>query len=108
MRRVQPPYPQLVREIVKGYGYGWIDHRFLRKDAIKRLTPLAIALYCILVCAADCNGVSFYSDTLLCCLFGVNHEELIEARQCLIDNKLIVWSKPYYQLLDISGFIAVN
>lgn len=105
MRHIDPPFPDLVRVLAKGYG--WVDHRFLRKDSIKKLTPLAMALYLILICAADGNGVSFYGDTLLCYLLGVDHDELIETRQCLIDNKLIAWSKPYYQLLDLSDFVAL-
>ena len=100
-----PPAPHLVRSLAASYG--WVDHRLLRQKIVKRLSVEAMALYLILVCAADGNGVSFYGDTLLCSIMGIHSSDLCDARQCLIDNELIFWERPYYQLLDLSDFVAL-
>ena len=42
-------------------GFGWIDHRLLREGYITNCTPQALALYVLLVCASDAQGLSYYS-----------------------------------------------
>jgi hypothetical protein len=101
-----PPAPHLVRVLPNSYG--WVDHRLLRKKILKKLTVNAMALYLILVCAADSNGVSFYGDTLLCCIIGITSNDLLDARNCLVENGLIIWERPFYQLLDLSDFVALQ
>ena len=43
-------------------GYGWADHRLLRDGHLRRCTPSSLALYLLLVLAADGDGLSFYGD----------------------------------------------
>ena len=43
-------------------GFGWIDHRLLRDGYIGRCSAQALALYVLLVCASDAQGLSYYSD----------------------------------------------
>jgi hypothetical protein len=52
-----------VRRMRKGLprGFGWIDHRLLQEGYITNCTPQALALYVLLVCASDAQGLSYYS-----------------------------------------------
>ena len=43
-------------------GFGWIDHRLLREGYISRCSSQALAVYVLLVCASDAQGLSYYSD----------------------------------------------
>ena len=38
-------------------GFGWIDHRLLRDGYLGQCRPEALALYVLLVCAADGQGL---------------------------------------------------
>ena len=40
-------------------GFGWIDHRLLRDGYISHCSPQALALYVLLVCASDAQGLSY-------------------------------------------------
>ena len=39
-------------------GFGWIDHRLLQEGYITNCTPQALALYVLLVCASDAQGLA--------------------------------------------------
>jgi hypothetical protein len=82
-------------------GFGWIDHRLLREGYLARCTPQALALYCLLVCASDERGLSFYSDPKLCAILGLESGELRRARRDLIQLGLIAHQAPICQLLAL-------
>ncbi len=82
-------------------GFGWIDHRFLTGGYLPRLSPNALALYCLLVCAADSQGLSFYSDQRLRDLLAMDGPALFRARRELIDSGLIAYQKPLCQVLSL-------
>jgi hypothetical protein len=82
-------------------GFGWIDHRLLTQGYLSRSSPEALALYCLLICAADSQGLSFYSDERLRLILCFDAAELNQARRELIDSELIAYQKPLYQVLTL-------
>lgn len=84
-------------------GFGWIDHRLLREGYISRCSPQALALYVLLVCASDGQGLSYYSAPRIAQLLQLEPAALSEARRELIGLGLIAYQKPLYQLLSLEG-----
>jgi hypothetical protein len=84
-------------------GFGWIDHRLLRDGYLSRCSPQALALYVLLVCASDAQGLSYYSAPRLAQLLHLEPTALSEARRELIGLGLIAYQKPLYQLLSLEG-----
>jgi hypothetical protein len=84
-------------------GFGWIDHRLLRDGYIGRCSPQALALYVLLVCASDAQGLSYYSDPRIAQLLTLEPGTLSQARRELIGLGLIAYQKPLYQLLSLDG-----
>ncbi|MBN2643295.1 MAG: hypothetical protein JXR78_16710 [Victivallales bacterium] len=82
-------------------GFGWVDHRLLRDGHIRTCSSDALALYLVLICAADGQGLSFYGDGLVGALLGWSKGRLEAARKCLIDTALIAWVAPLYQVLEV-------
>jgi hypothetical protein len=82
-------------------GFGWIDHRLLRDGYIGRCSPQALALYVLLVCASDAQGLSYYSDPRIAQLLTLEPATLSLARRELIGLGLIAYQKPLYQLLSL-------
>ena len=88
-----------LREIPNGFG--WVDHRLLRDGHIRNCSSDALALYLLLVCAADGQGLSYYGDGLVCSILGWSHGRLESARKCLMDRDIVDFEAPLYQLLEI-------
>jgi hypothetical protein len=84
-------------------GFGWIDHRLLRDGYIGRCSPQALALYVLLVCASDAQGLSYYSDPRIAQLLTLEPATMSQARRELIELGLIAYQKPLYQLLSMEG-----
>jgi hypothetical protein len=84
-------------------GFGWIDHRLLRDGYISHCSPQALALYVLLVCASDAQGLSYYSSPRITQLLNLEPAALSEARRELIGLGLIAYQKPLYQLLSLEG-----
>ena len=82
-------------------GFGWADHRLLRNGFLRLCTPDAMALYLLLILAADGDGVSFYGDRLLCSTLGLSAQRLESARGNLVHADLIAWEEPLYQVLEL-------
>ena len=82
-------------------GFGWIDHRLLRDGYLSRCSPQALALYVLLVCASDAQGLSYYSTPRIAQLLRLEPAALSEARRELIGLGLIAYQKPLYQLLSL-------
>ena len=83
------------------HGFAWIDHRLLREGYIGRASPPALALYLLLVCAADAQGLSYYYDPRAAELLGLASADISTARRELIALGLIAYHKPLYQLLSL-------
>jgi len=84
-------------------GFGWIDHRLLRDGYISHCSPQALALYVLLVCASDAQGLSYYSAPRIAQLLQLERAALSLARRELIELGLIAYQKPLYQLLSLEG-----
>ena len=94
--------PMRVRKALP-HGFGWIDHRLLRDGYISHCSPQALALYVLLVCASDAQGLSYYSAPRIGQLLSLGLAALSEARRELIGLGLIAYQKPLYQLLSLEG-----
>jgi hypothetical protein len=82
--------------------FSWIDHRLLRDGHLAACASTeALALYLLLVAAADARGVSYYSDQKMCELLVMSAASLAKARRRLLDTGLIAWRRPYYQVLSL-------
>jgi hypothetical protein len=95
--------------------FSWIDHRLVRDRHISRCSADALALYLFLVTVADGQGLSYYADATLCRLLplrqaragqtpdepALDEQTLDRARRELIDNRLIAWQRPLYQVLAL-------
>ena len=88
-----------LRSLPPPSGFGWIDHRLLREGYFQRCSPAALALYSLLVCAGDSQGLSFYSQARLAEILGLEQTALRQARDELIDAQLIAFQKPIFQVL---------
>ena len=82
-------------------GFGWIDHRLLRDGYVGRCSAESLALYVLLVCAADAQGLSYYSESRMAELLGLESAVLRSCRRELIGLGLIAYQKPLYQLLSL-------
>lgn len=94
-----PIYPHLVRQIPEQFS--WIDHRLVRERYIDQLSRDAAALYLFLVTVCDAGGMSYYGDATLQSRLNMNECEFSSARLCLIEQQLIAWRSPLYQVLPL-------
>ena len=93
--------PQRLRRLPAHWS--WVDHRLVRDEHISRCEVAALALYLLLVCVADAQGLSYYSDVTVCRLLKLEPAALQEARQQLQKVALIAFEKPIYQVLDLGA-----
>jgi hypothetical protein len=82
-------------------SFGWIDHRLLRDGYLGHCSPEALALYIFLVCAADAQGLSYYSEPRIAQVLRLEPPTLRQARRELLGLGLIAYQKPLYQLLSL-------
>lgn len=95
----QPIYPHLVRRVPKQFS--WIDHRLVRERYIDQISREAAALYLFLVTVSDARGLSYYGDSTIRSRLGMDECELSSARHSLIEQRLIAWKAPLYQILAL-------
>ena len=62
----------------------------------------------LLVCAADAQGLSYYSDPRIAELLALAPPALSQARRQLIELGLIAYQKPLYQLLSLEGEVIAE
>lgn len=102
MRKVRkaPIDPDRIRTIPPE-GFSWIDRRFVREGFIKPLEKDAAFLYLFLTAVSDAQGLSFYADPTIGSLLKLTCEDLTQARSELIDQGLILYRYPLYQVLPL-------
>jgi hypothetical protein len=88
-----------VREVPEQFS--WIDHRLVREHLIERGDVGAWALYLVLVCVADAQGLSYYGDASLCRRLHLSLDRLAKARRDLVALDLIAYEPPLYQVLSL-------
>jgi hypothetical protein len=89
----------MIRQIPEQFS--WIDHRLVRERYIDHISHRAAALYLFLVTVSDVQGLSYYGDETLLKRLSLNEVHLAEARNMLIQQRLIAYSKPFYQVLAL-------
>ncbi len=82
-------------------GFAFIPHRFLNDGFIKRLSPDELLLYFFLIAVSDAYGLSYYGDSAVCRFLGTSLPKLARCRQILIDEDLVVFESPLYQVLEL-------
>jgi len=82
-------------------GFGWVDHRLVRKGYLKGRSRESLALYLFLITVADADGVSYYSEESLCDQLNYTSSELKTARTELINAELAAYRKPFFQVLEL-------
>ena len=82
-------------------SFAFIPHRFLTDGFMKRLGPGELLLYLFLVLVSDAYGLSYYGDKAICRLLMFDASDLKPLRQALMDEDLIVYEAPLYQVLEL-------
>jgi len=93
------PRPERQRAIPPHFS--WIDHRLVRDGHLQRCRPSALALYLFLVTVADRQGLSYYQERTLGAMLHWNQDQLQAAREELVQNQLIAYQPPLYQVLSL-------
>ena len=83
--------------------FSWVDQRLVRERYIDQLTPEACALYLFLVTVADAQGLSYYADGSLSQRLSLCAPLLRRARQVLIQQGLVAYRRPLYQVLALGA-----
>lgn len=94
-----PVLEQRIRKIPRSFS--WVDHRLVRDRHIENLSHSQAALYLFLVCVADDKGLSYYGDPALMAKLHMDQSKLDQARSGLIQNDLVAWQSPIYQVLSL-------
>ncbi len=101
-----PVMKNRIRQIPKSFS--WVDHRLVRQGYIEACTHEQSALYLFLVCVADAQGLSYYSDKAIMKKLDMDIQGLGKARSGLIKNNLIAWQEPIYQVLSLEPKITTQ
>jgi len=91
--------PQRLRKVPPQFS--WIDHRLVQENYFVRCDHSSWALYLFLVSVADVDGLSYYSDASLMRRLKMDELQLSLSRRQLIQNGLIAYEKPLYQVLSL-------
>jgi len=82
-------------------GFSWIDRRFLREGFAARLSAPELLMYWFLCSVADAHGLSFYRHSRITTLLKISASVLVRSRHGLIQEGLILFEHPLYQLLPL-------
>lgn len=85
---------------VPASGWSWIDRRFLREHA-DGLGRDALLFYFFLAAVADKHGLSYYSDPTIGARLRIDTTAVAGARDELVQNDLLAYEPPLYQLLSL-------
>lgn len=94
-----PFCPDKIRSVPEQFS--WVDHRLVRERYIDSLSNEAAALYLFLVTVSDVRRLSYYGDATLQKRLGMDAHRLVAARGVLVQQGLIAFSKPLYQVLAL-------
>lgn len=98
-RQLSPIVPERIRRI-RG-SFGWIDHRFINEEHIRRCEKDEILLYFFLIAVANRQGLSWWGDGSVSSVLGMKQDEVISARMGLIDKYLVAYREGVYQVLSL-------
>jgi hypothetical protein len=92
--------PERIRNI-RQCTFGWIDHNFLHRGFLGRLSSEELLLYYFLITVADKNGVSFYDYERICQLLKLAVDDYVRARNHLCERSLIAYQNSIFQVLSL-------
>lgn len=95
----QPIIQDMIRRVPEQFS--WLDHRLVRESYIDSLSHQASALYLFLVTVGDNQGLSYYSEKTLGKRLTMDTLTLAEARNILVQYRLVAYRKPLYQVLAL-------
>lgn len=97
------PTPIVVNRIrnIRQCTFGWVDHNFLHRGFLNRLSQAELLLYYFLITVADRNGVSFYDYERICQLLKLELNDYLDARDRLCDRSLIAVEDSIFQVLSL-------
>jgi hypothetical protein len=96
-----PILPATLRRVPSQFS--WVDQRLVHEHRIDQLSHEACALYLFLVTVADAQGLSYYADRSLCQRLSMSAPLLRQARQLLIQQGLVAYRRPLYQVLALEA-----
>lgn len=82
--------------------FSWIDHRLVQHQYFKQTSPGAMKLYLFLLTVGDVDGLSYYGIRSLADALCMDESEIRKFRKELNAVGLTAYSKPFYQVLDLS------
>lgn len=91
--------PELKRALKPPFA--WLDRRFLFNGFLAELSPQENLLYFFLVLVADRDGLSYYSYDKICQLLKLDVDDYVQARNSLIDKRLIALDNCLFQVLTL-------
>ena len=94
-----PLDPNRIRQIPRQFGA--LDRRLVYQAWTRRISLEELALYVFLICVADPEGLSYYSDRRIGQLLNLHPRDIAPLRDRLLQNGLILYRKPLYQVLDL-------
>lgn len=101
MKKKTIPEPGRIRQLPESFS--WVDHRIIRNNRLQGCNLSSWALYLFLITVADADGVSYYSSSSICKCLELNEDQLVTAIGELSALKLISYSKPFYQVLEVGN-----
>ncbi|RLC89390.1 MAG: hypothetical protein DRI37_03890 [Chloroflexi bacterium] len=81
--------------------FAWINRRFLFNGFLAELSPQENLLYFFLVLVADRDGLSYYNYDKICQLLKLDVDDYVQARNSLIEKKLIALDNCLFQVLTL-------
>jgi hypothetical protein len=94
--------PDRVRKVPPSFS--WVDHRLLREGYLEQLSPEEMLLYFFLILVCDRHGLSFYATRSIAKILKVSPQKIRIARERLLEEGLIAYQKPLYQVLSLPAY----
>lgn len=100
MKQKRPIVTDRMRNI-RQCTFGWVDHNFLHRGFLNRLSQEELLLYYFLITVADRNGVSFYDYERICQFLKLELDDYLTARNRLCQRSLIAFEDGVFQVLSL-------
>jgi hypothetical protein len=99
-----PIDPARIRQLPARFS--WLDQRLVTQRRLQDCPRSSQALYLFLAVVSDAQGLSYYSDKSVRTHLDMPQGELTAARQGLIEQQLLLFERPIYQLLSLDPLKA--
>ena len=81
--------------------FGAVDRLLVYRGWTRHLRLEELALYVLLLCVGDAEGLSYYSDRRIAELLNLAPCDVASARETLRRKGFILYQAPLYQVLDL-------